>query len=377
MMQPDCQGHTLTVVMPCYNEAATLAQCIENVVAIADDRLKLDMIIVDDGSTDDSLALAESFSRKYACIRVVAHEYNQGKGAALRTGLALAAGDYVAVQDADLEYDPQDLKQMLVPLNAGKADVVIGSRFLSCGAHRVLYFWHALGNRFLTLLSNMFTDLNLTDMESGYKVFRREILQQLEIREDRFGFEPEIIAKISHMRVRIFEMGISYHGRTYAEGKKIQARDGLWALYCIFRYNAHRAPWPIQFMLYLLIGVLVALINLSAFALLRHFHMTMAVAAPLAFGPAAVVNYLLCIALLFRHQARWGAVKEVCLYAFTALALAWGDFQITHALFSWGTGPIFAKTAATVVWVLLTFWVNRLLIFSEPGSGPWQPLIKT
>jgi glycosyltransferase involved in cell wall biosynthesis len=176
------------------------------------------------------------------------HDYNRGKGAALRTGFQHATGNFVAVQDADLEYDPQDLKRLLGPLRDGVADAVFGSRFLSHGAHRVLYFWHYLGNALLTFLSNMLTDLNLTDMETCYKVFRRDVIQSITIEEDRFGVEPELVAKVAQQRLRIYEMGISYYGRTYEEGKKIGIKDGFRALYCIFHYNAHRAPLPIQFL---------------------------------------------------------------------------------------------------------------------------------
>ena len=203
-------------------------------------------------------------------IRVFRHEVNRGKGAALRTGFANATGMFVAVQDADLEYDPMDLLGLLKPLVEGKADVVLGSRFLSSGEHRVLYFWHSVGNRVLTLLSNMFTDLNLTDMETCYKVFRRDVLQRVTLRENRFGFEPEIVANIARMRLRIFEMGISYSGRTYEEGKKIGAKDGFRALYCILKYNLPHAPLPFQFAVYLLIGGIAALVNLACFGAVEH-----------------------------------------------------------------------------------------------------------
>ena len=228
---------TLSVVIPCYNESATLEACVARVRAIASSSRSLEIVIVDDASSDDSLARANALSARHPEVRVVAHAINQGKGAALRSGFRHVTGRYVAIQDADLEYDPQDLIRLLEPLEAGKADAVLGSRFLSGGAHRVLYFWHSAGNRFLTLLSNVFTDLNLTDIETCYKVFRRDIIQSIRIEEDRFGFEPEITAKIAKLRCRIFEVGISYYGRTYEEGKKIGWRDGVRAMWCIARYN--------------------------------------------------------------------------------------------------------------------------------------------
>jgi len=224
------QPLTLSVVIPCFNEEKTLAVCVSNVLAIADGSLQLQIIMVDDCTVDRSLQIAEELKARHSEIDVFHHIKNQGKGAALRTGFAHARGDYVAVQDADLEYSPLDLKRLLGPLVAGDADVVFGSRFQSTGAHRVLYFWHSLGNRFLTFLSNMLTDLNLTDMETCYKVFRREVIQSIAIEESRFGFEPEIVAKVAQRRLRLYEMGISYRGRTYAEGKKIGVKDGFRAL---------------------------------------------------------------------------------------------------------------------------------------------------
>jgi dolichol-phosphate mannosyltransferase len=239
-MQCFCEGNEpvkravkLSVIIPCYNEERTLNNCVKKVLGIASETLSLEVLIVDDCSKDRSLEIARELEKQYPEVSVLCHEKNMGKGAALRTGFGTATGDFVAVQDADLEYDPMDLKRLLLPLMAGKADVVLGSRFLSSGAHRVLYFWHSLGNRFLTFLSNMFSDLNLTDMETCYKVFRREVIKSINIEEDRFGFEPEIVAKLASMRLRVYEMGISYYGRTYEEGKKIGAKDGFRAIYCI------------------------------------------------------------------------------------------------------------------------------------------------
>jgi dolichol-phosphate mannosyltransferase len=251
--------------------------------------------------------------------------------------------------------------------------VVLGSRFLSSGAHRVLYFWHYLGNRFLTFFSNMFTDLNLTDMETCYKVFRREIIQSIDIKENRFGFEPEIVAKIAHMRVRIFEMGISYEGRTYEEGKKIGARDGLRAIYCIFRYNAYRAPVPIQFLLYLLIGGFAAIVNFFVFLGMISVGWSLTTAAPIAFVIAAAVNYLLCILLLFRHKARWNSISEILLFLLVVTLVGILDLAITKMLFDMGTSPALAKFVATMVGLVLNFSDRRFLVFPEPASGPWKP----
>lgn len=232
---------TLSIVIPAYNEEATLEKCVERVLAIGKPNLKLELVIVNDASQDGTWAVMQKLQQQYGA-KIFQHQVNQGKGAALRTGFAEATGDIIAVQDADLEYDPQDLLKLVQPIIDGRADVVIGSRFLSGQERRVLYFWHSMGNKFLTFMSNMFTNLNLSDMETCYKIFRAEIIKNIKIEENRFGFEPEIVAKVSKFRLagkklRIYEMGISYSGRTYEEGKKIGWRDGVRALYAIVKYG--------------------------------------------------------------------------------------------------------------------------------------------
>lgn len=367
----------LSVVIPCYNEENTLRKCVERVLNIADENLSLELLIVDDHSTDKSYAIALELEKNHPEIKVLRHEKNFGKGASLRTGFKRATGDFVAVQDADLEYNPMDLKRLLVPLINGEADVVLGSRFLSTGAHRVLYFWHALGNNFLTSLSNMFTDLNLTDMECGYKVFRRDVIQSIDIKENRFGFEPEIIAKIAQMRLRIYEMGISYYGRTYEEGKKIGIKDGFRALYCIFRYNAHRAPVPIQFLLYLFIGGTAALINLIAFLTFFSSGMNINFALPTAFIIAATVNYILCISILFRHKARWGSLTEILIYILIATLIGFCDFKITNIFLSLQISPFFSKLMVTSSLLILNFLSRRYIIFPEKPPEPWKSKLPT
>jgi glycosyltransferase involved in cell wall biosynthesis len=222
----------LSVVVPCYNERPTINQLLKRVL---DSPWTDEVIVVDDGSTDGTRDLLAAVADER--VKVVLQPENQGKGAALRRGFEVATAEFVVVQDADLEYDPSDYPALLEPLVDGRADVVFGSRFMGGRPHRVLYFWHSMGNRLLTLASNMATNLNLTDMETCYKAFRREVVQGLDLREDRFGIEPEITAKVASGGFRIYEVGISYSGRTYAEGKKIGWRDGLWALRCIVRYS--------------------------------------------------------------------------------------------------------------------------------------------
>ena len=224
----------LSVVIPVYNEAATIAALIGRVQAVD---IPKEVIVVDDGSNDGTRHALKELEGRYDNLRVILQLRNQGKGAALRVGFKQATGDFVLVQDADLEYDPTDYPVLLKPLIEGKADVVYGSRFLTTKEHRVLFFWHSVGNQVLTLISNMFTNLNLTDMETGFKVFKRDVIQSIKLEQNRFGFEPEITVKIARMKLRIYEVGISYSGRTYEEGKKIGWRDGIKALWCILKYS--------------------------------------------------------------------------------------------------------------------------------------------
>ncbi len=232
---------TLSIVIPAYNEENSILNILEKVRDVElDYGYEKELVVVDDKSKDGTIGKVEEFISKNPDVRICLkkHEKNQGKGAALRTGFQSASGEYVIVQDADLEYDPREFNHILKPIVEGFADVVYGSRFMGNNPHRILFFWHSIGNRFLTFISNMLTNLNLTDMETCYKCFRRDIIQGINIKENRFGFEPEVTAKISRIKgVRIYEVGISYYGRTYEEGKKIGMKDAFRALYCMLKYN--------------------------------------------------------------------------------------------------------------------------------------------
>ena len=366
----------LTLVVPCYNEQSSLSDCIEAVLAIADDTLSLQIVIVDDASTDDSLSIARDIAQRRSddlrCIEVLTHGVNRGKGAAIRTGLAAASGDVVAVQDADLEYDPADLRRLVGPIRDGHADVVFGSRFVGDRPHRVLHYWHMLGNRVLTTLSNMMTDMNLTDMETCYKVFRREVIESITIAEDRFGFEPEIVAKIADRRLRVYEMGIAYRGRTYAEGKKIGWRDGLRAVYCIVHYNSHRTSVVIQAALYTVVGAVAAGVNLAVFAGLIFSGASVGLAAAVAFGVAAGVNYWLCVRAVFRDRSRWGLAGQLLCYAAVVLVAGTIDVGLAVRLVAAGWNVLVAKMVASAAAFATNFLGRRWLVFRGDRRGDWS-----
>jgi glycosyltransferase involved in cell wall biosynthesis len=354
-----------TVVVPCYNEEETLRESMERLLGIQDDMLSLEIVIVDDCSRDNSLKIARELADSHPEIVVLAHTENQGKGGALQTGFARATGEFVGVHDADLEYDPMDLRHLLAPLVDGRADAVLGSRYLSAtNTRRVLYFYHTMINKGLTFISNLFTDLDLTDMETCYKIYRRELIQSFDLKEKRFGIEPEMVSRLAQSKARVYERGISYSGRTYEEGKKIGWRDGVRALYCLFHYNAHCAPLPLQFLIYFFIGALAAVVNTVGFVALLPFT-SMATAAILAFIAAAAANYWMCIKILFRHKSRWSGPGEISVYAASVAVLCVLDVAMTLGLNALGLSPLGAKLIATLIGFVLNFVARKYLVFPE------------
>ena len=368
----DKKGHgimpTLSLIVPCYNEETTLSDCVERILILKQQGINLEIIIVDDCSKDKSCEIAVQLAEKFAEVRLLRHQSNRGKGAAIRTGLLEATGEYIGIQDADLEYDPLQYRNLLRIMHEKNADVVYGSRYLRPSqARRVLYFWHSWMNKTLTFVSNMFTNLDLTDMETCYKLFKREIVQNIapSLKEDRFGFEPEITAKIALSCVRVYECAISYNPRSYEEGKKIGWKDGVRALYCIMHYSAHRAPLPMQILLYFFIGAAAALANIGCFIGLLTIGIYTGTAIASAFVFAAAVNYLLCIAILFRHKAYWSTTGELIAYFAVVTTMGLFDYTATTWLLALGIYPFWAKIWPTLLGFAGNFILRRWLVFRE------------
>lgn len=360
----------LSLVIPCYNEESTLEGIVDEVLKIASDDLCLELVIVDDCSKDGSRAVAERLAKLHAEIKLCFHSVNQGKGAALRTGFLAATGDYVGIQDADLEYDPRDYLRMIRPLEEDRADIVLGSRYLRREDRVVLKWWHSTMNRFLTLMSDVFTDLDITDMETCYKLFRREVIRKIapRLKENRFGFEPEVVSEIARcMRFegwRVGEVAIFYRPRTFSEGKKIGWKDGVRALYCIFHYNAPSLPVPMQLIIYFFIGAAAAIVNIIAFLLLVRFgSLPTLPAVAIAFVLAAAVNYLLCVAFLFRHKARWGSAGELIAYVVTLVVMGGLDYGITAGLMAMSFSGFWAKVWSNVVGFFGNYLLRRCFVF--------------
>ena len=358
----------LSLIIPCYNEEKTLSNTVERCLSLQSSTLSLELVIVNDCSTDSSDEVASSLLEKYPdCIKYFRHEKNMGKGAALRTGFLKATGDFVGIQDADAEYTPADYLTMLEPLLEEKADVVYGSRYLLPDTRRVLYWWHTKMNKSLTMFSNMFTNLDITDMETCYKLFRREVIQEIapQLKENRFGFEPEVTALVAKGGYRVYECAIHYNPRTVEEGKKINWKDGVRALYCIMHYSASTAPVPMQLIIYFFIGAFSAICNLLAFFIMRKSGMELTQSILAAFAISAFVNYLLCIAILFRHKARWNSFGEIVAYIITLVIMGALDWGVTEGLISVGVSQGAAKTISVIVGFFGNYILRRAFVFPE------------
>jgi glycosyltransferase involved in cell wall biosynthesis len=366
--------YVLSLIIPCYNEEHTIAGCLDRVISIVDSApFSLELIVVNDASTDNSHAVLQhwisehNFGDGRINVHLLDHAKNRGKGAALKTGLMYASGTYIGIQDADNEYNPQEYITLLEPLVAGKADVVYGSRYLKPDTRRVLYFWHTWMNKHLTTVSNMFTNLDITDMETCYKLFRREVITEIAptLKEERFGFEPEITAKVAQGRYRVYECAVSYNPRSYEEGKKIGWKDGIHALYCILHYGAHTAPVPMQILLYLFIGGVSMLVNMICFITAVWIGIELTPAILAAFVLAAFCNYMLCIAVLFQHKARWNTAGEVFLYILSVCVMGLVDFYITKSLVGFMWRPVWAKFWASILGFIGNFLLRKRLVFPD------------
>lgn len=367
-MNTEASKKTLSLIIPCYNEEKTLANIVERCLSLISDTLSLELVIVNDCSTDNSDAAARSLVQKYPdIVKYFTHEKNMGKGAALRTGFLKATGNFVGIQDADMEYNPEDYITMLEPLLDGRADVVYGSRYLLPDTRRVLYWWHTKMNKSLTAFSNMFTNLDITDMETCYKLFRREVIQEIapNLKENRFGFEPEVTAAVARGGYRVYECAIHYNPRTVEEGKKINWKDGVRALYCIMHYSASTAPLPMQLILYFFIGTFSAICNIISFLILKRCGIGFTPSVVSAFIVSALVNYLLCISILFRHKARWSGIGEFFAYIITIAVMGGLDWLITYWLVSAEMGSAGAKAIAAVAGFFCNFLLRRIVVFPE------------
>lgn len=355
----------LSLVIPCYNEEATLRPCVQRCMALKEHGIRLELVIVDDCSTDGSVRVAEELAAEYPEITLIRQPRNMGKGYALRTGFRHASGDYIGIQDADSEYDPLDYREMLQPLLQGKADVVYGSRYLRPDSRRVLYFWHTWMNRSLTFVSNMFTNLDITDMETCYKLFTRDAIGRItpQLKENRFGFEPEVTELISRQGLRLYECAIHYQPRSYEEGKKITWKDGVRALYCILHYGAPYAPLPMQIILYFFIGLICAVANIFLFGIFTSSGLALLPAVVTAFVISAALNYLLCLAILFRHKARWSATGEIFAYVVTVVCMCMLDYICTAGFIFLGLAPVWAKAWSTLIGFAGNFLLRKFYVF--------------
>lgn len=362
---------TLSLIIPIYNEENTLNNIVSKTLQIEEETLKLnvdlELVLVDDCSSDNSFEIAKKLAENNDKIKVYHHKKNQGKGAALKTGFQYAQGDFIGIQDADDEYNPFDYLKLLQPLLEDKADVCYGSRYLKQDNRRILYFWHTFMNKGLTLLTNMYTNLDITDMETCYKLFKKDVIKAIapNLKENRFGFEPEVTIYVAKGKYRVYECAINYNPRSYEEGKKIGAKDGFRALYCILHYGAHCAPLPMQFILYLFIGGISAIVNILAFMIFASFCSSLLLNIAMAFILSAAVNYILCVTLLFRHKAYWNSFGEILSYIVTLIIMGAIDYYSTYLFLTLGLGNLFSKSLSSLIGVIGNFLLRKYFVFPE------------
>lgn len=364
---------TLSLIVPVFNEEATLENIVSKILKIEDEpyalqnEIKLEIILVDDCSGDNSFEIAKELAFKNQKIKVFQNPKNEGKGASLRRGFIEATGDYIGIQDADDEYNPIEYLKLMKAILENKADVVYGSRYLKQDNRRILYFWHTYMNKFLTFLTNMYTNLDITDMETCYKLFRADIIKKIapKLKENRFGFEPEVTVHVAKNNCRLYECAISYNPRTYEEGKKIKAKDGLRAIYCILHYGAHTAPIPMQFILYIIIGGISALTNIFSFVIIESIVHNLLISVWSAFIISAFVNYILCILLLFRHKAKWNSFVEILTYLITLAIMGSVDYFCTYLFIVMGLSNFWAKTLSSTLGIVGNFLLRKYFVFPE------------
>lgn len=358
---------TLSLIIPVYNEERSLKSIVERTLSIQKNLadIKLELIIVDDFSGDKSFEIAKSLENEN--IKVFRHDKNKGKGAALKTGFMEATGDFIGIQDADMEYDPNDYIKLLKPLLENKADVCYGSRYLQRDNRKVLYFWHTFMNKFLTLLTNMYSNLDITDMETCYKLFKKDVIKNIapKLKENRFGFEPEVTMYVAQGGYRVYECAIQYNPRSYEEGKKIKAKDGLRALYCIMHYGGQTAPIPMQFLVYLIIGGISAVVNIIAFLIFIEAGINLFLSVASAFIISALTNYFLCIALLFKHKARFSTFGEIIAYIITLIIMGGLDYYCTCFLLALSLNNFWSKAISSLVGVIGNFLFRKYFVFGK------------
>jgi len=361
-----------SLIIPCFNEEHSLKMCVEKCLLLKEHFRKLELVVVDDCSSDSSLSIAMDLAQNYNEIKVLHHDVNKGKGAALRSGFEAASGDFVGIQDADLEYNPMQYLRLVGTCLERGAEAVYGSRYLRPSAERrVLYFWHTWMNKSLTFFSNMCSNLDITDMETCYKLFKKDFIKKIAptLKENRFGFEPEITAKVAQAGSKIYECAIDYEPRSYEEGKKIGWKDGFHALYCILHYSANTAPLPMQLLLYFFIGSCSLIINVVSFAILNSLGIPelngINTSVVLAYVLSTAANYLLCIAILFRHKARWSSGGEIIVYIVTVIFMGFVDYGLMWSFTSMGLGSFVSKTFAAGLGFIFNFALRRQVVFPE------------